>query len=86
MYARVDRLGPDRGSVEVEHLRLEVVDGDLALLPVSVLGIYEDFLAACERFASLLETEAAAGGSELLTRWWQTWNALGSPEDTRLSW
>lgn len=86
MYARVDRLGPDRHNVEVEHLRLQVVDNDLALLPVSVLAIYEDFLTACEHFAGLLEAEAAAGGSELLTRWWQTWNALGSPEDTDLTW
>ena len=83
MYARVDRLGPHRGNVEVEHLRLQVVDNDLALLPVSVLAIYEDFLTACEHFAGLLEAEAAAGGSELLTRWWQNWNALGSPEETR---
>jgi hypothetical protein len=86
MYARVDRLGPHRGNVEVEHLRLQVVDNDLALLPVSVLAIYEDFLTACEHFAGLLEAKAAAGGSELLTRWWQTWNALGSPEDTALTW
>jgi hypothetical protein len=86
MYARVDRLGPHRGNVEVEHLRLQVVDHDLALLPVSVLAIYEDFLTACEHFAGLLEAEAAAGGSELLTRWWQTWNALGSPEETTLTW
>lgn len=86
MYARVDGLGPSRGNVEVEHLRLEVVDDDLALLPVSVLAIYDDFLAACDSFANLLEAEAAAGGSKLLTRWWQTWNALGSPEGTELTW
>jgi hypothetical protein len=86
MYARSDNLGPNRGNVEVEHLRLEVVDHDLALLPVSVLAIYEDFLAACEHFAKLLEAEAAAGESELLRRWWQTWNALGSPEGTKLTW
>ncbi len=86
MYARLDRLGPHRGNVEVEHLRLQVVDNGLALLPVSVLAIYADFLAACEYFASLLEAEAAAGESELLTRWQQTWNALGSPEDTQLTW
>ena len=86
MYARVDRLGPHRGNVEVEHLRLQVVDNDLAVLPVSVLAIYEDFLTACAHFAGLLEAEAVAGGSELLTRWWQTWNALGSPEETTLTW
>lgn len=86
MYDRVDRLGPNRDNAEVRHLRLHKVDGDLALLPVSVLAIYEDFFAACEYFAALLEEESAAGDAELLTRWWQTWNTLGSPEDTKLTW
>jgi hypothetical protein len=86
MYGRVDRLGPHRDNAEVEHLRLHRVDDDLALLPVSVLAIYEDFLTACEHFATLLEAESSAGSAELLTRWWQTWNALGDPEGTALSW
>ena len=42
--------------------------------------------AACEHFATLLEAESVAGDAGLLTRWWQTWNALGDPEDTPLSW
>ena len=86
MYHRTDQLGAHRGNAEVEHLRLRVIDNDLALLPVSVVAIYEDFLAACEHFAALLEAEAATGGSQLLTRWWRTWNALGSPEDSKLTW
>jgi hypothetical protein len=86
MDGRVDRLGPNRGNAQIEHLRLHQVDQGLALLPVSVLAIYEDFLAGCERFATLLEQASAAGDAELLTRWWHAWNALGEPEDTRLSW
>jgi hypothetical protein len=86
MYHQVDQLGPERGNAQIEHLRLHQVDENLALLPVSALALYQDFLAACQRFATLLEAERAAGDAELLTRWHQTWNALGEPEDTPLSW
>lgn len=86
MYDRTDQLGANRVHAEIHHLRVHKVDADLALLPVSVLALYEDFLAACEHFAHLLEAEAEAGRADLLTRWWQTWNALGSPEATHVIW
>jgi hypothetical protein len=86
MYGRTASLGADLDEAPVEHLTLHRASAELAVLPVSVLAMYEDFLLACEWFADALEVEDAAGGEERLTRWQESWNGIIDIESTKLIW
>jgi hypothetical protein len=55
-------------------------------LPVSIEALHEDFLSACEHYASLVEREAADGGVDLRDRWRSTADAMVDLEDTDLDW
>lgn len=68
------------------HLQPAKVGIDKTILPVSLKALFEDFVAACEHFARLLEAEKAAGGHALLGKWRQVADALVTPDKTRLSW
>lgn len=68
------------------HLQPVKVDARKTILPVSLRGLFEDFIAACDYFARLLEAEKAAGGHALLDKWRQVADALVAPDKTKLSW
>jgi hypothetical protein len=61
--------------------------GRATMLPVSIRCLFDDFLSACECYASRLEKEERAGGVELLGRWRSAADVLVTPEpNDRLRW
>lgn len=69
------------------HMQPFAVDANKTVLPVSITALFEDFIAACEHFAKLLEAEKAAGGHVSLDRWWSVADVLVTPEPApKLRW
>lgn len=53
---------------------------EVTMLPVSIKALFDDFLAACDLYARLLEDEEQAGGNVFIDRWRSAADALASPE------
>ncbi len=68
------------------HMQLVKVDAAKTILPVSLNGLFEDFILACEHFAKLLEAEKAGGCHTMLGKWRSVADALIAPDRTKLRW
>jgi hypothetical protein len=68
------------------HLQPVKVNATKTVLPVSLKALFEDFIAACEHFAKLLETGKAASGNAMLDKWRSVAYALVAPDRTKLLW
>ncbi len=68
------------------HLQPVRVDASKTILPVSLKALFEDFIAACEHFAKLLEAEKGSGGHAMLGKWQSVADALVTPDRTDLLW
>lgn len=80
----------DVGGAEIQLRHLSPFRGpglpDRITLPVSIAALFEDFVFACEHFASALEVEQAGGGIALLRRWESAAIGLCAPTRSSLSW
>jgi hypothetical protein len=78
MEHRTERLSGT--TVDGTHLQPVAINARTTILPVAINVLFEDFVTACEYFATLLENENAAGGHALLDRWRSVADVLATPE------
>jgi hypothetical protein len=88
MVERKDSWAPNGVAFDLEHLVPVVASTppQRVVLPLSIRGLFEDFILACERFALDLETESGTGGRVLLERWNSAAAGLTRPGQSKLTW